>query len=108
MVFKHLVPLTFFELQFILLHLIIYKALSLIIVLVDYGLVILCSVENEDRAYIVAALDQYRLNTAPGCPKQKDLQEYLRKQFLAPAKLHGNFRGSKLDWVPAAEVDAEK
>ena len=78
------------------------------IVSVDYGLVVLCSLEYEDRAYIVAALDQYRLSTAPDCPKLKDLQEYLKRQFHAPAKLHVKFGDDALDWVPAAKVDAER
>ena len=74
----------------------------------DYGLVVMCSLENENRAYIVAALDHYRLSMAPDCPKFKDLQEYLKSQFHAPAMLHVKFRDDALDWVPAAELDAER
>ena len=69
----------------------------------DYGLVVMCSSENEDRANIVAALDQYRV-AAPPCPSSNDLQSYLKKHFRIPPPQYG----SKITWEPAGTLDPEK
>ena len=74
---------------------------------VDYGLVVICSSENEDRAIIVAALDQYRV-AAPPCPSSGDLQGYLKKQFRIPPLQYGYINNSKTTWTAAGFVDPEK
>ena len=73
----------------------------------DYGLVVMCSSENEDRANIVAALDQYRV-AAPPCPSSKDLQNYLKKHFRIPPPQYGYINSSKITWEPAGTLDPEK
>ena len=74
---------------------------------VEFGLVIICSSENEDRANIVAALDQYRV-AAPPCPSSGDLQSYLKKQFRIPPQQYGYVDNSKITWTPAGNLDPEK
>ena len=73
----------------------------------DYGLVVMCSSENEDRANIVAALDQYRV-AAPPCPSSNDLQGYLKKHFRIPPPQFGYINRSKITWEPAGILDPEK
>ena len=73
----------------------------------DYGLVVVCSSENEDRANIVAALDQYRV-AAPPCPSSSDLQSYLKKHFRIPSPQYGYINSSKIAWEPAGSLDPEK
>ena len=74
---------------------------------VDYALVVICSSENEDRASIVAALDQYRV-AAPPCPSSDDLQSYLKKQFQIPPPQNGCINNSKITWIAAGSLDPEK
>ena len=73
----------------------------------DYGLVVMCSSENEDRANIVAALDQYRV-AAPPCPSSNDLQSYLKKHLRIPTQQYGYINSSKITWEPAGTLDPEK
>ena len=73
----------------------------------DYGLVIICSCENEDRSNVVAALDQYRV-AAPPCPSPDDLKIYLKDQFHAPPSQDGYVGGSKITWTTAGSLDPEK
>lgn len=75
--------------------------------LTDYGLVVICSSENEDRANIVAALDQYRV-AAPPCPPLKDLKSYLNYQFRSPPAQYGYINSSKITWTSAGSFDPEK
>ncbi|XP_022806308.1 E3 ubiquitin-protein ligase rnf213-alpha-like [Stylophora pistillata] len=72
-----------------------------------YGLVIICSCENEDRSNVVAALDQYRV-AAPPCPSPDDLKIYLKDQFHAPPSQDGYVGGSKITWTTAGSLDPEK
>ena len=71
----------------------------------DLGLVILCSSENEERAYMVAALEEFK---GPGIPRYhqpEELRRYLATQFLVPHQRAGLYQ----DWTAAAEVGrAEK
>ena len=70
---------------------------------------VICSSENEDRAHIVAALDQYRVTSAPHRPPTKEIREYLKRQFqLSTCPKFGSFGGKKLPWTPASMVDKEK
>lgn len=73
----------------------------------DYGLVVICSSENEDRANIVAALDQYRA-AAPPCPSPNDLKSYLSYQFRSPPSQYGYINSSKITWTTAGSLDPEK
>ena len=73
----------------------------------DYGLVVICSSENEDRANIVAALDQYRV-AAPPCPSPEDLSSYLQHKFQAPPSQYGYIGSSKITWTTAGSLDPEK
>jgi len=75
--------------------------------LVDYGLVVICSIEKEERANIVAALDQYRV-AAPPCPSSGDLQSYLKRQFRIPPPQYGYISGNKITWTAAGSLDPEK
>lgn len=77
------------------------------LLLVDFGLVVICSSENEDRANIVAALDQYRV-AAPPCPSPDELQTYLKRQFRISARQYGYINNSKITWAPAGSLDPEK
>ena len=83
------------------------KERSLNFCLADYGLVVICSSENEDRANIVAALDQYRV-AAPPCPSPDDLQNYLKRQFRIPPQQYGYINNSKITWAPAGSLDPER
>ena len=76
-------------------------------VFVDYGLVVICSSEREDRANIVAALDQHRV-AAPPCPPAVVIQSYLKRQFRVPPTLYGYINNSKITWNPAGFLDPEK
>ena len=73
----------------------------------EYGLVVVCSSENEDRANVVAALDQYRV-AAPPCPSPDDLKNYLKHQFQTPPPQDGYIRGSRITWTTAGSLDPEK
>ncbi|XP_068759451.1 E3 ubiquitin-protein ligase rnf213-alpha-like isoform X4 [Montipora capricornis] len=73
----------------------------------NYGLVVLCSSESEDRANIVAALDQHRV-AAPACPSRKAVQSYLKKQFRISPYQYGYINKSKITWNPAGSLDPEK
>ena len=74
---------------------------------VDYGLVVICSSENEDRANIVAALDQHRV-AAPPCPSAGLIQSYLKRQFRVPLPQYGYIKNRKITWNPAGFLDPEK
>jgi len=69
--------------------------------------VVICSSEKEDRANIVAALDQYRV-AAPPCPSSVDLQSYLKRQFSIPPAQYGYINDSKITWTAAGSLDPEK
>ncbi|KAJ7339383.1 hypothetical protein OS493_005778 [Desmophyllum pertusum] len=73
----------------------------------NYGLVVICSSENEDRADIVAALDQYRVAALP-CPSPDDLKSYLKNQFRVPPPQYGYINNSKITWTAAGSLDPEK
>ena len=75
--------------------------------LLDYGLVVICSSESEDRANIVAALDQHRV-AALACPSPEAVQSYLKKQFRVPPPKYGYINNSKITWSPAGSLDPEK
>ena len=69
---------------------------------------VICSSENEDRAHMAAALDQYRLGTIPYCAVSKDIRQYLQTQFKVCSRLQGKLQDKILQWEPAAMVDKEK
>ena len=73
----------------------------------DYGLVIICSSENEGRANIVAALEQCRV-AAPPCPSPDDLKSYLKHQLRAPSPQQGYIGSSKIRWTAAGCLDPER
>ncbi|XP_068731195.1 E3 ubiquitin-protein ligase rnf213-alpha-like [Montipora capricornis] len=72
-----------------------------------YGLVVICSSENEDRANIVAALDQHRV-AAPLCPSAAVIQSYLKRQFQIPPPQYKHINNSKITWNSAGFLDPEK
>ena len=74
----------------------------------DLCLVIFCSSENEDRAHMAAALDQYRLGTMPHTASPKEIRQYLKTQFKACPQKQGRFRDQNLPWTSAGTVDKEK
>ena len=69
---------------------------------------VICSSENEDRAHMAAALDQYRLRTIPYCAVSKDIRQYLQTQYKVCSPLQGKLQDKILQWEPAAMVDKEK
>ena len=75
--------------------------------LVGLSLVVICSSENEDRAHMAAALDQYRLGTIPHCASPKEIRQYLKTQFKPCSQQRGKFRDQILPWTPAAALDKE-
>lgn len=74
----------------------------------EFCLVVICSSENEDRAHMAAALDQYRLGTVPHCASSKEVRQYLKTQFNSCSQQQGRFRDRILPWTPAAMVDKER
>ena len=74
----------------------------------ELSLVVICSSENEDRAHMAAALDQYRLGTVPHCASPKDIRQYLQTQFKACPQQQGKLRDKVLPWAPAGMVDKER
>ena len=68
---------------------------------------VICSSEKEDRANIVAALDQHRV-AAPPCPSAGVIQSYLKRQFRIPPPQYGYINNSKITWNPAGSLDPEK
>ena len=68
---------------------------------------VICSSENEDRAHMAAALDQYRLGTIPHCASPKEIRQYLKTQFKPSPQQRGRFRDQILPWTPAAVLDKE-
>eukprot|EP00118_Oscarella_pearsei_P021368 m.239300 g.239300 ORF g.239300 m.239300 type:complete len:5831 (+) comp40181_c2_seq5:266-17758(+) len=73
-----------------------------------YRLVVVCCSENENKSYVVSALDQYR-KFPLRCPSPQEVQEYLKAQFQrGPAKLKLRTATGK-QWVPAAsKLDYEQ
>ena len=76
--------------------------------LLGLSLVVICSSENEDRAHMAAALDQYRLGTIPHCAAPKDIRQYLQTQFRSCPQTQGRFEDKVISWAPAAMLDKEK
>lgn len=76
--------------------------------LVGLSLVVICSSENEDRAHMAAALDQYRLGTIPHCASPKEIRQYLKTQFKPSSQQRGKFRDQTLPWTSAAVLDKEE
>ena len=73
----------------------------------DLSLVVICSSENEDRAHMAAALDQYRLGTIPHCRSSGDIKQYLKENFKPPTQQQVKFRDRTFPWTPAAALDRE-
>ena len=71
------------------------------------SLVVICSSENEDRAHMAAALDQYKLGTITHCRSSGEIRQYLKEQFKPPTQQQGKFRGRTLPWISAAALDRE-
>lgn len=71
--------------------------------LLEYHLVVICSIENEDRSNMVASLDQNRRQFPP-LPSLKGIQNYLKEQLV----VSGAETVSNVQLAPAAIVDLEK
>ncbi|XP_065826355.1 E3 ubiquitin-protein ligase RNF213-like isoform X3 [Oscarella lobularis] len=74
----------------------------------SYRLVVICSAENEDKSYMISALDQQRKLPLP-CPSPQEVQSYLKSQFQSgPAGLKLRTVMGTM-WTPAAqELDHEQ
>ena len=70
----------------------------------DLALVVLCSSENEERAHIIACLEQYKV-LMPRYPRPDELRRYIEKQFRAPEQIPGEYHGKHVIWNPAATVN---
>jgi len=70
----------------------------------DFGLVVLCSSENEERAQMVAALEEYKVPGIPRYPKPEELRRYLRDQFTAREGRQGCYHDQQVIWRPAADT----
>ena len=84
------------------------QAFDPLIFLLGLSLVVICSSENEDRAHMAAALDQYRLGTIPHCAAPKDIRQYLQTQFKSCPQTPGRFQDKVIPWAPAAMLDKQK
>ena len=84
------------------------QAFDPLIFLLGLSLVVICSSENEDRAHMAAALDQYRLGTIPHCAAPKDIRQYLQTQFKSCPQTQGRFQDKVIPWAPAAMLDKQK
>lgn len=102
--------------MFCLVWLCFFPLLSVVCILVSFNgsdflvglsLVVICSSENEDRAHMAAALDQYRLGTIPHCASPKEIRQYLKTHFKPCSQQRGKFRDQILPWTPAAALDKE-
>ena len=68
-----------------------------------YHLVVICSIENEDKSNMVASLDLFRRQFSP-LASMRGIQRYLEKQLIvSDAKMVGEVK-----WEPAATVDMER
>lgn len=66
-------------------------------------MVIICSIENEDKSNIATSLDQYRRQFLPHA-SVGEIQNYLKVQLVASKqKLVGD-----VTWEPAATVDMDR
>ena len=66
-------------------------------------MVVICSIENEDKSNMVASLDQFR-RQFPRIASVSDIQNYLKRQLVVSgAQMVGD-----VGWEPAATVDMEK
>lgn len=75
----------------------------------DLGLIILCSSENEERAHMVAALEEYKVAGIPRYHQPEELRRYLATQFRVPHQRAGLYQKQHVTWSAAAEVSrAEK
>ncbi|XP_065826351.1 E3 ubiquitin-protein ligase RNF213-like isoform X2 [Oscarella lobularis] len=74
----------------------------------NYRLVVICAAENEDKSYMISALDQQRRLPLP-CPSPQEVQSYLKTQFQrGPAGLRMR-TATRAMWTPAArELDHEQ
>ncbi|XP_028416584.1 E3 ubiquitin-protein ligase rnf213-alpha-like [Dendronephthya gigantea] len=68
-----------------------------------YHLVVICSIENEDRSNMVTSLDQNRRHFPP-IPSTKAIQNYLKEQLM----VSGTETVGNVHLAPAATVDVEK
>ena len=67
-----------------------------------YNLVVICSIENEDKSNMVASLEQFRRQFPPFA-SVSGIQNYIKSQLVvSDSKDVG-----KVAWEPAASVDAE-
>ncbi|XP_065845272.1 E3 ubiquitin-protein ligase rnf213-alpha-like isoform X2 [Oscarella lobularis] len=74
----------------------------------QYRLVVVCCSENEDRSYIVSALEQYKQHALP-CPTPGKVQAYLKRKFRDGPARQKLRTATNVDWTPAASVlDHEK
>ena len=71
--------------------------------LIDYRLVVICSIENEDKSNMVASLDQYR-RQFPQIMPVSSVKNYLHRQLAATTerRMIGD-----LQWQPAAVIDKD-
>ena len=68
-----------------------------------HRLVVICSIENEDKSNMVASLDQFRRQFPP-ITSVSGIQNYLKRQLVVSgAQIVGD-----VVWEPAATVDREK
>ena len=72
------------------------------------SLIVICSSENENRAHMAAALDQYRLGTIPHCCSSREIRQYLKLQLKPRSQQRATFRDQVLPWIPAAALDREE
>jgi len=74
----------------------------------DRRLVIICSSENEDRAHIIAAFDEYRVHATPSCATSDILRSYLTEQLTCSRSRNSHYKDEEIEWQPASYLDTEK
>ena len=72
--------------------------------MLGYHLVVVCSIENEDKSNMVASLDQFRRQFPPMTSLQT-LQLYLKRELAAPRekRIIGG-----VQWHAAGTVDKDR
>ena len=75
----------------------------LIYLYLAYRLVVICSIENENKSNMIASLDQFRRPFLP-ITSVRNIQDYLRRQLAARTETQTI---GQVHWLPAATVDKD-
>lgn len=68
----------------------------------------ICSSEQETKSHLATSFEKYRNKGAPRCPRPKEVLTYLQRNFKAPPIVKVHYGKHEIDWIPAADVEAQK